>query len=58
MNRHSLPSKLKYQIHAIFENGTRAAYLAAQVIYLVRRICRLGKQRETSALMSGLLNQD
>ncbi len=35
-----------------------AAYLAAKDIYPVSRLCRQGIQRETSALMSGLRDQD
>jgi tetratricopeptide (TPR) repeat protein len=35
-----------------------AAYLAAQDIYPVSRLCRQGIQRETAALMSGLRDQD
>ena len=38
--------------------GSLAAYLAAQDIYPVSRLCRQGIQRETSALMSGLRDQD
>ena len=38
--------------------GSLAAYLAAQDIYPVSRLCRQGIQRATSALMSGLLDQD
>ena len=38
--------------------GSLAAYLAAQDIYPVSRLCRQGIKRETSALMSGLLDQD
>ena len=38
--------------------GSLAAYLAAQDIYSVSRLCRQGIQRETSALMSGLRDQD
>jgi tetratricopeptide (TPR) repeat protein len=35
-----------------------AAYLAAQDIYPVSRLCRQGIQRETTALMAGLREQD
>ena len=38
--------------------GSLAAYLAAQDIYPVSRLCRQGIQRETSALMSGLRDQN
>ncbi len=38
--------------------GSLAAYLAAQDIYPVSRLCRQGIQRETSALMSGLRDED
>ena len=38
--------------------GSLAAYLAAQDIYPVSRICRHGIQRETSALMSGLRDKN
>lgn len=38
--------------------GSLAAYLAAQDIYPVSRLCRQGIQRETTALMAGLRDQD
>ena len=38
--------------------GSLAAYLAAQDIYPVSRLCRQGIQRETSALMSVLRDED
>ena len=38
--------------------GSLAAYLAAQDIYPVSRLCRQGIQRETSALLSGLRDEN
>ena len=38
--------------------GSLAAYLAAQDIYPLSRLCRQGIQRETKALMSGLRGQN